>query len=68
MNKMIAVFNIFKQLQSTTKKTEKIKILEENKDNILFKTTLKWLLNPFVVTGIGAKKLNKLVKYDTTPI
>lgn len=68
MNKMIAVFNIFKQLQSTTKKTEKVKILEENKDNILFKTTLKWLLNPFIVTGIGAKKLNKPVKYDTTPI
>ena len=68
MNKMTTVFSIFKQLQSTTKKTEKVKILEENKDNTLFKTTLKWLLNPFVVTGIGAKKLNKPVKYDTTPI
>lgn len=65
---MTKVFNIFKQLQATTKKTEKVKILEENKDNILFKATLKWLLNPFIVTGIGVKKLNKPVKYGTTPI
>lgn len=68
MNEMTNVFKIFSQLQSTTKKTEKIEILKANKRNILFTDTLKWLLNPFVITGISTKKLNKLVKYDTTPI
>lgn len=62
------VFKIFNQLQSTTKKNEKIAILKENESNSLFTNTLKWLLNPFVITGISTKKLNKSVKYDTTPI
>jgi DNA ligase 1 len=55
------VFEIFNQLQSTNSKIEKSKILTENSDNILFKETLKWLLNPFVVTGISDKKLSKTV-------
>lgn len=62
------VFKIFNQLQSTSKKNEKIAILKENKNNSLFTNTLKWLLNPFVITGIGDKKLNKSVHYDTSPI
>lgn len=68
MNEMTNVFKIFNQLQSTSKKIEKIKILKTNERNILFTDTLKWLLNPFVITGISTKKLNKPVKYDTTPI
>jgi DNA ligase 1 len=55
------VFEIFNQLQSTNSKIEKSKILTENSDNILFKETLKWLLNPFVLTGISDKKLSKTV-------
>ena len=62
------VFKIFNQLQSTSKKNEKITILKENEDNSLFTDTLRWLLNPFIITGISAKKLYKSVKYDTTPI
>lgn len=68
MNEMTNVFKIFSQLQSTSKKTEKIDILKANERNILFTDTLRWLLNPFVITGISTKKLNKPVKYDTTPI
>ena len=68
MNEMTNVFKIFNQLQSTTKKTEKIEILKANERNILFTDTLRWLLNPFVITGISTKKLNKPVKYNTTPI
>ena len=68
MNEMTNVFKIFNQLQSTSKKFEKIEILKANERNILFTDTLKWLLNPFVITGISTKKLNKPVKYDTTPI
>lgn len=62
------VFKIFNQLQSTSKKNEKITILKVNESNNLFTDTLKWLLNPFVITGISTKKLNKSVKYATTPI
>lgn len=58
MNK---VFEIFKQLQSTNSRLDKTAILRDNADNELFKTTLKWLLNPFVVTGISDKKLSKSV-------
>nr|DAT91167.1 MAG TPA: DNA ligase [Caudoviricetes sp.] len=35
MNEMINVFKIFNQLQSTSKKIEKIEILKVNKRNIL---------------------------------
>lgn len=65
---MDKVFDIFKSIQSTTKRTEKISILEENRSNALFKMTLRWLLNPFEVTGISAKKLSKAVSYDIAPI
>lgn len=41
MNEMTNVFKIFNQLQSTSKKTEKIEILKANKRNILFTDTLK---------------------------
>ena len=65
---MDKVFDIFKSLQATAKRTEKTLILEENRTNALFKMTLRWLLNPFEVTGISVKKLSKAVLYDTAPI
>ena len=52
----------------TTKKSEKAAILIRNQGNRLFTSTLKWLLDPFVLTGISSKKLSKNVSYDTTPI
>lgn len=52
----------------TTKKSEKATILIRNQGNRLFTSTLKWLLDPFVLTGISSKKLSKNVSYDTTPI
>ena len=61
MSDMTEVFAIFKELQSTSKKTEKAKILKDNERNILFQDTLKWLLNPFVITGISSKKIDKKV-------
>ena len=36
MNDTTEVFAIFKELQSTSKKTEKAKILKDNERNILF--------------------------------
>jgi DNA ligase-1 len=61
MSDMTEVFAIFKELQSTSKKTEKAKILKDNERNILFQDTLKWLLNPFIITGISSKKIDKKV-------
>src|SRR5574344_1456968 len=58
---MDKVFEIFAQLQATNSKKDKTAILKDNTDNNLFKETLKWLLNPFVVTGISDKKLSKTV-------
>ena len=65
---MEQVFKIFEELMGTTKKSEKAAILIRNQGNRLFTSTLKWLLDPFVVTGISSKKLSKNVSYDTTPI
>ena len=65
---MEQVFKIFEELMDTTKKSEKAAILIRNQGNRLFASTLKWLLDPFVVTGISSKKLSKNVSYDTTPI
>ena len=65
---MEQVFKIFEELMSTTKKSEKAAILIRNQGHRLFTSTLKWLLDPFVLTGISSKKLNKNVSYDTTPI
>ena len=65
---MEQVFRIFEDLMGTTKKSEKAAILIRNQGNRLFTLTLKWLLDPFVLTGISSKKLSKNVSYDTTPI
>ena len=65
---MEQVFKIFEELMGTTKKSEKAAILIRNQGNRLFTSTLKWLLDPFVLTGISSKKLSKNVSYDTTPI
>lgn len=65
---MEQVFKIFEELMSTTKKSEKAAILIRNQGIRLFISTLKWLLDPFVLTGISSKKLSKNVSYDTTPI
>ena len=65
---MEQVFKIFDELMSTTKKSEKAAILIRNQGHRLFISTLKWLLDPFVLTGISSKKLSKNVSYDTTPI
>ena len=56
---MKEVIRIFKQLQFTNSKKEKEFIIEQNKDNDLFKECLYFLLSGDVVTGISNKKLSK---------
>lgn len=62
------MINIIRQLQATTKSTEKEKILKENVDNQELKQLLKFVYNPLIVTGISDKKIAKNVgeiKYST---
>lgn len=62
---MKEVIKIFKQIQATSSLNEKKSIINENKNNKLFKKCLKFLLDPNVVTGISEKKIRKLVKPET---
>jgi DNA ligase-1 len=56
------ILHIFNQLANTSGRNDKERILRGNKDNELFKFTLNFLYNPYILTGISAKKLNKKVK------
>jgi len=58
---MINVKTICDQLQATNGKKDKEKILLENINNELFIETIFFLLNPFLITGISTKKINKQI-------
>jgi DNA ligase-1 len=59
------ILNIFNKLIETSSRNEKEDILRANKDNKLFKEILKFVYNPYIVTGISAKKLNKILDMRT---
>ena len=50
---------IFDQLQATNSRIEKENILKDNTNNENFKYILNFLLNPFIITGLSEKKINK---------
>lgn len=56
------IVHIFNQLINTSGRNDKERILRDNKNNELFKFTLNFLYNPYILTGISTKKLNKKVK------
>ncbi|MCY9757689.1 ATP-dependent DNA ligase [Paenibacillus alvei] len=53
------IIDVFKQIKETSSRTGKEAILKANKDNEEFRFILKFLYNPFDLTGIGKKKLQK---------
>lgn len=57
---MDEVIKIFKELQKSSGKRLQ-EILEENKDNELLKKVLWFVYNPYIVTGLSSKKINKMV-------
>ena len=57
---MKKVIQIFKQLQNTSGKKEKEKIILENQDNDLFKECLVFLLDDNITTGIAKKKWDSI--------
>jgi hypothetical protein len=54
--------NLLKQLQSISSTNEKVAFVSEHKDNQLFITLLKFIINDRVITNISRKKFNKDVK------
>ena len=61
---MDEVIKIFKELQENSGKRLQ-EILEENKDNELLKKVLWFVYNPYIVTGLSSKKINKIVNTQT---
>ena len=57
---MEGIIKIFKELQESSGKRLQ-EILEENKDNELLKKVLRFVYNPYIVTGLSSKKINKIV-------
>ncbi|MFQ3543435.1 ATP-dependent DNA ligase [Halobacillus rhizosphaerae] len=56
------VYEIFHQLETNGAKTAKEEILKQHEGNEDFRKALVFLLNPYVVTGLSTKKINKKVK------
>ena len=55
------VIRLFNQVQETSSLNDKKAIISENKDNELFKTCLRFLLDGNMVTGLSIKKIKKKV-------
>ena len=58
----VAVKDLFALLAQTSSTLQKRDILAENAGNELFRRLLDCLLNPFLITGISAKKISKDVE------
>lgn len=56
---MKEVIEILKQIQETSSLNEKRAIITTNKDNVLFKKCLVFLLDGNIVTGISDKRISK---------
>lgn len=62
---MKEVIKIFKELQNTSGKKEKEKIIANNQDNELFKECLIFLLDDNITTGIAKKKWDSIQMGNT---
>jgi len=62
----MAVKELFDLLAQTSSNNAKKEILYENKENELFTRYLDYLLNPFLITGISAKKISKETEKPVT--
>ena len=61
MDNLIEIIN---DLKSDSSRTGKEKILKDNENDALFRYVLKFVYNPFIVTGLSTKKINKKVKVE----
>lgn len=56
------LFIKLEKLQNISGTNDKKKFIKENRDNQLFLDTLEFLLNPYKITNISKKKINKKVQ------
>jgi DNA ligase 1 len=56
------IYGIMNQLETQSARTTKEQILKNNKGDEDFLKALTFLLNPYIVTGISTKKMNKKFK------
>ena len=63
---MEKIKEICEQLQMTSGKKDKEQILHQNKDNGLLQDVLQFVFNPFILTGLSDKKINKNVSVKNT--
>ncbi len=62
---MYEILNIINQIKNTSSRNEKEVMLRQNQDNQLFKDILLFVYNPYILTGISKKKINKKLKLPT---
>lgn len=56
--------SIFKQIEATAGKNDKIAIVKQHGDNEEFKHYLRFLYDETITTGLSAKKMNKKIKIN----
>lgn len=57
-------YEIFKQIEETSGKNDKVAIIKVNEGNETFKSFLKFLYDDMITTGLSAKKINKEIKIN----
>ena len=60
------IYSVMNQLENESSKNAKEAILKQNEGNTDFRDALTFLLNPYIVTGISTKKINKKVTFKET--
>lgn len=58
------IYEVMTMLENESSRNSKELILKQNENNNDFRKALTFLLNPYVVTGISTKKMNKKLDYD----
>ena len=59
MEDLSELYKIFNELKNTSSRLGKEQILENNKDNNLFTYVIKFMYDPYIVTGLSKTKINK---------
>lgn len=63
---MERLMKIFHQIKETSGKNDKMAILKQHKNDIEFSALLSFLYNPYIITGIGKKKMDKFKNHHVT--
>lgn len=56
------VYDIIKQISNTSGRHDKEQLLLQHKDNKLLKDILQFTFNPYIVTGLSKKKIDKKIR------